>query len=244
MLPPLRIGIIGDRKPENLHHLGTEQALRDAADYFDIGLEMNWIPTVSLDSNPVTTLRNYDGFLCAPGSPYKSMEGALNGVKFARESSLPFLGTCGGFQHMVIEFARNVMKVQDAQHSEDHPKSPRPFITPLACSLLGKSEKVMILPHTRASEIYRANETQEQYHCSFGVNPTYRHSIEENGLRTSGLDVNGEIRISELPKLPFFIGTLFLPQMSSRPNQPHPLLLELLKSSISQKQIKKAKPRP
>jgi len=94
-------------------------------------------------------------------------------------------------------------------------------VTPLVCSLAGQTETVQILPDTRAARLYGTREAHEKYYCNYGLNPEYRAAIERAGLRTSGVGANGEVRIAELVGHPFFIATLFLPQMSP---QPHPLL--------------------
>jgi CTP synthase (UTP-ammonia lyase) len=162
-----------------------------------------------LEKDVEERLEQFDVLLCSPGSPYQSMRGALNGVQFAREFDRPFLGTCGGFQHVVIEYARNVMEFADAQHAEYDPHASRLFITPLSCSLVGKTMKVRVIPGSRASDAYGRTEVEEQYHCNFDLNPDYKKAVDEAGLRTSGMDEDGEVRILELPDRRFFIATPF-----------------------------------
>ena len=98
------------------------------------------------------------------------------------------------------------------------------MITPLVCSLVGKQEPVQIHPDTRARSLYGSSEATEDYYCNYGVNPTYRRTLEDAGLTVSGTGTSGEIRIVELADHPFFMATLFLPQTRSTPDSPHPLI--------------------
>ena len=194
----LSVGIIGDFNPTHETHLATNIASRQAEAHLGIPVEAEWIPTPSLEEGAEETLGRFDALLCAPGSPNKSMKGALNGIRFARETGRPFLGTCGGFQHVVIEYARNVMAIADADHAEEHPGASCLVVTPLACSLWGKSGEVEIRPNSVAYQVYHA-KTSERFYCSFGLNPAYRAEVENAGLRASGFDRAGDVRILELP---------------------------------------------
>ena len=98
------------------------------------------------------------------------------------------------------------------------------MITPLTCSLVGQQRLVQIHPGTHARSMYGSSTATEDYYCSYGVNPDYRRKLEEGGLIVSGTDANGEIRIVELMTHPFFLATLFLPQMRSSAQTPHPLI--------------------
>ena len=98
------------------------------------------------------------------------------------------------------------------------------MITPLACSLVGQTHPVKIVPGTRASALYDVPTAMEDYYCNYGVNPDYVDRLQAAGLRVSGLGEDGEIRIVELPDHPFFLATLFLPQARSTSATPHPLL--------------------
>src|SRR5262249_31058175 len=143
-------------------------------------------------------------------------------------SGRPFLGTCGGFQHAVLEYARHVLGVGDAQHAEYGPSASPLFITPLSCSLVGQTMHVMIMPGSRAFQAYGRGEAQEQYYCQFGLNPVYAPALQGAGLLIVGSDADGEARIMELPAHRFFIATLFVPQITSSPAAPHPLIVAYL----------------
>ncbi len=224
---PVRIGIIGDFNPANPTHVATTSGIRHAADALGEPIEAVWLPT-----DQPHELDKYQALFASPGSPYRSLEGALAGIRYARENGVPFIGTCGGFQHLVIEFARKVMGFTDAAHAESDPYASCLFITPLSCSLVGKTMEVTIAPGSKAAVACRATRSMERFYCNFGLNPEYRDQLENYGLQITGSDQNGEVRIVELPTHPFFIGTLFVPQASSMPGSPHPLILEFCRASV------------
>jgi CTP synthase (UTP-ammonia lyase) len=125
---------------------------------------------------------------------------------------------------VIVEIARNVLGIEDADHAETSPEARRLAITPLACSLVGQSHPVRLLPGSRAAALYGAAEVVEEFWCNYGLNPDYRDALERSGLRTTGVGAEGEVRIAEWAGHPFFMGTLFLPQKRSAPGRPHPLL--------------------
>ena len=218
-----RIGIIGDFRPGNSSHVATNTALEHAAEALGLRVRSEWLPTDSLNAQ-LPTLSQCDGLLCSPGSPYASMAGALAAIRYARENNRAFLGTCGGFQHAVIEFARNVLDVRDAEHEETSPGASTLFISRMACSLVGKADRIKVKPGTQLGSIFGREEAVEQFWCSFGVNPQYVAPLEAGGLRISATDGGGNIRAVELPAHRFFLGTLFIPQLSSTAAKPHPVM--------------------
>jgi CTP synthase (UTP-ammonia lyase) len=224
MRQPIRIGIIGDYDPEFLPHRATDAALGHAADGLGLTVAVEWLPTPSLDGPTADALAACDGLWCAPGSPYRSLAGALAGVRFAREADRPFIGTCGGFQHVVLEYARHVLGFRDAQHAEYDPEASRLFITGLACSLVGQTMAVHVVPGSRAFRAYGQPTADERYYCTFGLNPAYQALLHDGGLRVVGTDQDGAARIVELPDHRFFMATLFVPQLTSAPGRPHPLI--------------------
>ncbi|MGH9090034.1 MAG: CTP synthase C-terminal region-related (seleno)protein [Acidimicrobiales bacterium] len=234
--PVLRIGVVGDYVATNETHQATGAALGHAAEALGHRVAVTWVPTPSLRSADAAphALAGFGGLVIAPGSPYRDMRGALAAIAFAREHDVPVLGTCGGFQHMVIEYARNVLGVDDAAHAEYDPYASRLFVTPLSCSLAGQRMEVALRPGTTVARAYGATRTTERYYCNFGLNPEHRGALEGGGLRVSGVDGDGEVRVVEIPGLRFFMGTLFVPQASSRPGHPHPLLRALVASASEQ----------
>jgi CTP synthase (UTP-ammonia lyase) len=224
MTDQIRIGIIGDYDPNNPTHVATNEGITHAATALkQCGVETTWLPTDQSHS-----FREFHGLLCSPGSPYTSLEGALLAIQYAREEEVPFLGTCGGLQHLILEYARNVMGIREAAHAESDPDASCLFITRLTCSLVGKTMEVNVKAGSKAAGIYKSNHASEKYYCNFGLNPAYRKRLEAAGLSISGTDQAGEARIMELPTHPFFIGTLYVPQANSTEENPHPMVLEFL----------------
>jgi CTP synthase (UTP-ammonia lyase) len=213
------IGIVGDRDARYPLHVATEEALMDGPDSPSI----EWIATDRLTNTYDSNLSRYAGFLIAPGSP-RRMDGVLAAIRYARENRVPLLGTCGGFQHLILEFARNVGGLPEADHEETSPGAPRLVVTALQCSLAGQVHPVRILAATKAAAIYALGEVLEPFFCNYGLNPDYRPLLESHGLIVSGMGNDGEVRIVELSTHPFFLGTLYVPQARYKPGEPHPLI--------------------
>jgi CTP synthase (UTP-ammonia lyase) len=226
----LRMLVVGEFDPEFVPHQKTDAALSHSARLIGTPVEACWISTAEIDDD---RLRHADGLVIAPGSPYRNMEGPLGAIRFAREQGVPLLATCGGFQHLIIEYARNVLGFADAQHAEYDPNASRLFIHRLECSLLGRALEVRLKPGSLACRLYGATTATEQYYCNFGVNPEYVDLLASQTLRVTGSDDEGEIRVVELPDHPFFVGTLFVPQLRSSENQPHPLVTGLLRAAAA-----------
>lgn len=229
----LHIGVIGDHNEQNETHTATTSALREAAGMLGIAVDVAWVATNAIEAVNDAALQGFDGLLIAPGSPYRSLEGALLAIECARTRDIPLLGTCGGFQHIVIEFYRNVLGVADAEHGETSPGAPTLVITPLSCSLFGQRMDVDVVQGTAAAAAYGRLRTTERFYCNFGLNPDFREALVTGGLMVSGTDAEGDVRIIEHPDLRFFMGTLFVPQATSTPDRAHPVLLAFVSACAS-----------
>lgn len=229
----ISVGVIGDFDAEFPPHAATNEGLAHAGAALDVQVDVRWLDTTPLQDIDLDELASHDALWCAPGSPYKSLAGALRAIRFARESDRPFMGTCGGFQHVVIEYARNVLGFEDAQHAEYDPYASDLFVTPLSCSLVGQTMTVRLAPGSRAAHFYNEAEATEQYYCNFGLNPEHQERLHEAGLRVSGIDQDGEARVLELPERRFYLATLFVPQLTSSPDRPHPLITAYLQTAIN-----------
>ena len=142
------IGIIGDFDASRPTHVATEAGLSHAATELGVDVEASWLPTHARLEMP---LESFAGFLVAPGSPSGSVDGALRAIRYARERARPLLGTCGGFQHVILEFARNVLGLQKAAHAEYEPHAAELVIEPLTCSLSGQRAAVFLKPGSTAA---------------------------------------------------------------------------------------------
>ncbi|MCA9130181.1 MAG: hypothetical protein KDB22_24000 [Planctomycetales bacterium] len=229
-MKPVPIAIIGEFSPSFEPHGATNAAIEHASNSLKQSFRADWISTEDVEQR---LLESFAGILIAPGSPYASLSNALNAIRFARENNLPCLGTCGGFQHIILEYARNVLGFDDAQHAEYDPFSSQLFVSKLDCSLVGRRMRLQFVNETRVARIYQSLEADEQYYCNFGVNPQFVDLLRSGPLQIVGKDAEGEVRVVELPDHPFFVGTLFVPQLNSTSATPHPLIKEFLRVAAS-----------
>ena len=228
----VRIGLIGDFNPEVTAHVAIPQAIDLAANELAVKVNYEWLATPSLENNAEGKLQDFHALWLVPASPYVSMTGALNGIQFAREHNVPFLGTCGGFQHMVIEYARNVLGLSEADHAETNPDSSMVLVAPLTCTVSEQSHTFTLSPDSTVSKIYASNEIMEQYGiCNYGLNQDFRSLVEQSGMKVAGVDTNDDVRIMELPGHRFFIGTLFQPERSALKKIVHPLIKAFVQSA-------------
>ncbi len=234
----LKIAVVADYQPNLPSHVATDAALEHASRGLGISYSREWLATERLATESLHLLKPFNGFFIGPGSPYKSLQGAMKAIRFAREAGRPLIGTCGGFQHVVIEYARNVLGVADAQHAEYDPYASRLFITALTCSLAGRTLLINLAPDSLVGRIYGRQQVEERYHCNFALNASCRRQLEGAGLLTTGVEAGeeqspGESRILELPTHPFFVATLFVPQMRSTAESPHPLIEAFLRAATN-----------
>jgi CTP synthase (UTP-ammonia lyase) len=126
-----------------------------------------------------------------------------------------------------------VLGIQDAEHEETAPGAPTLLISKLACSLVGKTQTIKIIQGSHAHQAYGRQEVTEQFYCNYGLNPKFRDELGKGQLKITGVDLNGEVRIVELSDHPFYVATLFLPQIASRPENPHPLIVAYLRAALA-----------
>jgi len=217
------IGLVGDHDDSKAAHLAIPLALRAAGETLDIEVLHEWVPTEQLVE--VSRVSGLDGIWCVPGSPYRSMDGVLLAIRHAREKRIPFLGTCGGFQHAIVEYARNVLGWSDAEHGESASGQGRTVISPLTCALLNEEGTVRLVPGTRISSAYRANVATEEYFCSYGVNQEFRSALVAGPLRATATDESDALRAVELDSHPFFVATLFQPERAALKGRVAPLVV-------------------
>ena len=252
MSDAVRIGILGDFNPAFRSHHATADSLQHAAHKLGYPVHSEWIPTPSLTApNAEAILKSFDGLWASPGSPYKSFDGMLQGIEFARRRDWPFLGTCGGFQYALIEFARNVLGIADADSAENNSGSKNIVIYPVACAvpdrkgkapkLSGMVPEIRLRPGSYLQSFYGKEKeiVSEEFFCNFEVNPEYEWCAMEAGFPVVARGAQGEIRAIESPTHRFFIATLFQPQLSSTEKDPHPLVLAFIQAAShwSQKKL-------
>ncbi|WP_394829038.1 glutamine amidotransferase-related protein [Pendulispora albinea] len=219
-----RVAVIGDYNERNKLHIATHEELVTA------GARAEWVHTKDI-GDPAARLVEVDAVFIAPSSPFANQEAALAAIRYAREQKIPLMGTCGGYQHVVLELVRNGLGVADAAHAEDHPSAERLAVTPLVCSVAGQRLPVLPVPGTRAAALYGEPRPIEPYYCNYGMNPEYEASLSAAGLKVTGRDEEGRARIVELERHPFYLATLYVFQDRSPRTKPHPFTAAFLEAA-------------
>jgi CTP synthase (UTP-ammonia lyase) len=227
----VRVGLIGDFDSSVQAHQAIPLALKNAGEHCGVQAAVEWVPTDQISSSH---LSRFDGIWCVPASPYRSMDGALLSICYARERKIPFLGTCGGFQHAVIEYARNVLGWSDAEHAETSPEAHRAVISPLECSLVEAKDSVRLLLGTRIAGAYGATEITAEYRCRYGLNNEFRAALTEGPLRVAAEDQHGDVRAIELDGNAFFVATLFQPERAALRREAVPLAVAFVEACAAQ----------
>lgn len=228
---PLHIGLIGDHDPAVTAHRAIPHALRLAARRHAVEISHVWVPTEEVRSTD--RLRAFDGIWCTPASPYRSMKGALLAIRHAREAGVPFLGSCGGFQHAIVEYARNVLGWENADHAETAPDAERAVIAPLSCALVEVEADIHLLPGSRIAQAYGSAQAREGYRCRYGLAPAFREALLAGPLRATAFDTENDVRAVELAAHPFFVATLFQPERAALADRTPPLAAAFVAASVA-----------
>ena len=242
MSDAVRIGILGDYDAKSPTLPKVAESLRHAAEQLGLPLQSEWIPTPSLEvANADQLLESFDGLWAAPGSPFKSMRGMLKGIEFARRRDWPFLGTCAGFQYSLIEFARNVAGIADADTAENNSGSKNIVIYPVDCSvptrkgeapkLSGVVPEIRLRPGSYLQSFYGKDVVAEAFYCNYELNPEFEWCAMEAGFPVVARGEGGEARAIESPTHKFFIATLYQPQLTTKPGAPHPLVMAFVQAA-------------
>jgi CTP synthase (UTP-ammonia lyase) len=218
----LHIALVGDYAPQITAHRAIPIALELASKQTGHHIGFQWLATDLITDSAV--LNGFDGVWCVPGSPYRNENGALQAIRFAREQRRPFLGTCGGFQHTVLEYARNVKGWADAAHGETAPEAERALLTPLSCALIETIDCLELDADSLIAKAYGRLKVFEGYRCSFGVNPQFERDLLSDRLHAVARDSAGDLRAVELADHPFFVATLFQPERAALEGRVPPLV--------------------
>jgi CTP synthase (UTP-ammonia lyase) len=224
----VRIALVGDYNPAAIAHQAIPIALECAARATSQEIHYDWKHTSQLGS-----IAGYHGVWSVPASPYANELAAIEAIRQAREECIPFLGTCAGFQHAVLEFARNVLGLADAQNAETASNEKCVVISRLSCSLVEVEQEVFAAPGTRLATCYGTAAVRFGYHCNFGLNPEFEAVLGSAGMRVAARDAAGEVRAFELTGHPFFIGTLFQPERSALKGQDSPIVSAFVESAAA-----------
>ncbi|GAA3034323.1 CTP synthase [Kitasatospora albolonga] len=214
--PRPRLALIGDHGKAPAH-------VRLDAIRAELPVTTEWVPTDSITGPE--SLEGFHGIWVVPGSPYENKDGVLAAIRLARETGLPYLGTCGGFQHALIEYARTVLGLEDADDVQYDPDAATPLIVPLSCCMAGEQAPLKLVAGTLLASVYGdAEQSIETYHCKYGLNPDFVDQLQASGLVFSGWDTEGAPRAVEVAGHPFFVGSLYQPELVSTPDSIHPLI--------------------
>jgi CTP synthase (UTP-ammonia lyase) len=222
--PPARIALIGDHDPAVVAHRAIPLALGLATAGTGPPIDWAWVHTSTLVGDVTAHLDLFDGIWCVPASPYANTAGGIDAIRVARERQVPFLGTCGGFQHALLEYAGAVWDVRGPAHAELDPSAANPVIAPLTCGLVEQTGAIRFEPRSRLRAIYGRDDAVEAYHCNYGLNSAYAARLATGPLRVAARDLAGDVRAVELDGHPFFIATLYQPERSGLTGRQHPLI--------------------
>jgi CTP synthase (UTP-ammonia lyase) len=217
-MPATRIALLGDKDLEKLTH----RALAAAVTQLPAGVEAEWVGT---DSPRARATDAFDGIWMLPGTPYRDDEAALAAIDWALDSGTPLLGTCGGFQYAVIALARRLAGIEDAANAEVDPTASAAVVAPLACSLVGEERQVTCVPGSRLAAICGTAPFTGFHWCSYGLADAFVERLADAGVVISAHAPDAGVEGIELPDHPFFVATLFQPQIGALSGAPlHPLI--------------------
>jgi CTP synthase len=252
---PVRIGIVGKYFKTGKFtlmdsYISVIEAIKHASYFLERKPEITWLSAAKYEKQPteIKELKNYDGIIVPGGFGSRGVEGKIKTIKFCRENKIPFLGLCLGMQLAVIEFARNVCRLEGACSTEFGPcKEPVIDVMPEQKNLLKERRyggtmrlgayKCKIFPNTISFKAYGGKNKSllisERHRHRYELNNDYREILEKKGLIFSGLNPERNlVEIIEIKNHPFFVASQFHPEFKSRPLKPHPLFREFIRTSI------------
>jgi CTP synthase len=243
----VRIALIGKYAGLTDSYVSMSEALRHGGAACRTRVCINYLEAEKLEREPecVKDLGNFDGIFVPYGFGPRGTEGKIAAIKYARESNTPFLGICYGFQLAVIEFARNVCGLKDANSTEIDPNSPYPVIDLMpeqrsveykgATMRLG-AHKIVLEKNTMAGNLYPCEDAYERHRHRYEVNLDYEGVLEENGLCFSGRSTDGKrMETLELPNRYFFFASQFHGEFKSRPGKPSPEYFFFIRACLNKK---------
>jgi CTP synthase (UTP-ammonia lyase) len=224
-----KLALVGDRSPSVRAH-GRIPLLIDALRRREgLVLDPYWIASTQAED-----LDGFDGIWVVPGSPYSDRERVIETIRTAREREIPFLGTCGGFQHAILELARDLAGIEDA-HPAEYAGDGTDVIVELECSLVGHEGPIRYTPGTLIARIAGTDRSFERYHCAYGIAPSYIEQLEQAGVVFGAHDEDGAPRSLELTEHPFFLGTLFQPELAGDGTRAHPVIRAFAEAVVSRR---------
>ncbi|MBX3063111.1 MAG: CTP synthase [Anaerolineae bacterium] len=240
---PIRIAIVGKYVALKDAYMSVKEALYSAAVAAGRDIDIEWIYSGDLEAGKDwDKLAGVHGIVVPGGFGYRGIEGKIMAARYARENKIPYLGLCLGMQVMCIEFARNVLTLEDANSSEFETPSEHYVIDLMPDQRqirdLGGTMRLGVYPcaldeHTKAAESYQTSRVLERHRHRFEFNNTYRQKFIEAGMQFSGLSPDKRlVEIAEVDDHPFMVGSQFHPEFTSRPNKPNPLFEGFINAAV------------
>lgn len=240
--PSIKVGLVG--KYVELHdaYLSVREALNHAALYYGVSVDLQWISSTDIEkSDGKEMLAGLDAIIVPGGFGSRGVEGKIIAAQYARENKIPYLGLCLGLQVMMIDFARNILGLKNADSAEFDKLTPDPVIDLMleqrGLVQMGGTMRLglypcHIKPGTKASDLYQTEVIQERHRHRYEFNNQYRQMYEENGMVFSGMSPDGIlVEMAELKDHPFMMACQFHPEFLSRPNRAHPLFLGFIEAA-------------
>mgnify|MGYP001086622260 FL=1 len=238
----VNIAIVGKYVKLEDSYLSVVESIKHAAYENGVKADIKFIDCETVTNrNAKEKLQGIDGIIVPGGFGGRGIEGKIHTVKYARENNIPFLGICLGMQMAVVEFARDVLNIKDANSLEFDEKTKNPVIhimesqkniTKKGGTMRLGAYPCILKKSSLASKLYKTEEISERHRHRYEFNNEYRKIMEDNGMTFSGTSPDGElVEIIELKKHPYFIASQFHPELKSRPDKPHPLFVGLLKAA-------------
>lgn len=238
------IGILGKYTELPDAYLSVVESLTHGAIANELDVKIHWLHSEEItEENVKEQMQNLDGIIAPSAFGSRGIEGIITGIKYAREEKIPFVGIGMGMQLAVVEFARNILGLTEANSVEIEPNTKSPVITGSTHEKnldernknrpkmkLG-AHKTILEPNTKIYEIYGKGEVNERHRHRYEYNLDYKEKLEEKGLITAGKSEEGFVDIIEYNDHPYFIGVIYHPEFKSRPVKPHPLFKEFIKQA-------------
>jgi CTP synthase len=222
--------------------MSVQEALKHAGLAAGVDINVQWLHSTDLERNKGwETIESADGIVVPGGFGSRGTEGKIMAARFARERKVPYLGLCLGMQLMCIEFARNVLDLEDANSSEfdrgtEHPvidlMLEQRVVTDMGGTMRLGVYPCELQPGSLAAEAYGVPQVEERHRHRFEFNNAYREPFEQAGMVFCGLSPDGKlVEIAEIADHPYMVGSQFHPEFLSRPNRPHPLFLGFVQAA-------------
>ena len=242
----VKIGLVGKYVELQDAYKSIDESLLVASVYNDRKLDLKFIHSEKLnDSNVDTMLEGLDGILIAPGFGMRGIEGKFTAIKYAREHDIPCLGLCIGMQCMVVEFARNVLGLTEANSTELEPHTPHKVIdlmeeqknvTSVGGSMRLGAYDCVLQKDSKIHKVYGKKLIQERHRHRFEFNNDYKAQFEAAGMRFTGENPDTQlVETIEIPALKWYIGVQYHPEYNSTVENPHPLFLSFIQAAVAGK---------